>query len=151
MNAFWSETRSVWERKMGKTVNSHKNSRKKLKKKNLKTIFEMQNTRFSQLIQVASQSPGHPPKHFKPKDLKKFAKCFLRLEISLTRESRAEPWNMYPSQLDLSLANKSPKPTRELATVACDLNDLRLSRQKRAILFLKFFSFCKNKILSKNT
>ena len=34
---------------------------------------------------------GHPPKHFKPKNLKKFAKCFSQLEVSLTRESWAEP------------------------------------------------------------
>ena len=58
--------------------------------------------------------------------------------------------SVYPSWLDPSLANKSPKLTRELAAEACDLDDLRLSRQNRAILFLKFFSFCKNKILSKN-
>ena len=42
----------------------------KTEKKKLKTVFETQNTRFSQLIQVANQSLGHPPKHFKPKDLK---------------------------------------------------------------------------------
>ena len=35
---------------------------------------------------------GHPPKHFKPKDLKYFVKCFSRLEVSIARESRAEPW-----------------------------------------------------------
>ena len=57
--------------------------------------------------------------------------------------------SVYPSRLDLSLANKSPKSTRELAAVACDLDDLRLSRQNRATLFLKFYSFCKNKVLSK--
>ena len=33
----------------------------------------------------------HSPKHFKPKDLKKFSKCFSQLEVSLTWESRAEP------------------------------------------------------------
>ena len=41
------------------------------KKFEVKTGFEMQNTRFLRLIQVANQSPRHPPKHFKPKDLKK--------------------------------------------------------------------------------
>ena len=45
------------EREMGKTVNNHKNSREKLKKV-LKTVFEMKNTRFSRLKQVASKSPG---------------------------------------------------------------------------------------------
>ena len=59
--------------------------------------------------------------------------------------------SVYPSRLDLSLANKLPKSTCELAAVACDLDDLRLSRQNRATLFLKIFSFCKNKVLSKNT
>ena len=72
MNAFWSETWSVWETEMGKTVNSHKNSREKLKKKkNLKTVFETQNTRFSQLIQVASQSLGSPAKTLQAKSFKK--------------------------------------------------------------------------------
>ena len=37
----------------------------------------MQNMHFSRLRQVASQSPRHLLKHFKPKDLKKFAKCFF--------------------------------------------------------------------------
>ena len=46
------------------------------KKNNLKTIFETQNTRFLQLIQVANQSPRHPPKHFKPKDLKNLLSVF---------------------------------------------------------------------------
>ena len=70
-------------------VNRHKKFEGKTEKV-LKTIFEMQNTLFSRLIQVASQSPVHLPKHFKPKDLKKFVRCFLRLEVSLARESRTE-------------------------------------------------------------
>ena len=36
------------EKEMGKTVNSHKNSREKIEKV-FKTVFEMQNTRFSRL------------------------------------------------------------------------------------------------------
>ena len=59
--------------------------------------------------------------------------------------------SMYPRRLDLSLANKSPKLTCELAAVACDVEDSRLSRQNRTTLFLTIFSFCKNKVLSKNT
>ena len=50
---------------------------------------------------------------------------------------------MYPLRLDLSLANKSPKLTRELAAKACDLDDLRLSHQNRATLFLNFSDFVK--------
>ena len=57
----------------------------------LKTVFETQNTHFSRLIEVTNQSPRHPPKHFKPKVLKKFAKCFSRLEVSLARKSQVEP------------------------------------------------------------
>ena len=85
----------------------------------------MQNMHFSRLRQVASQSPRHLLKHFKPKDLKKFAKCFSRLEVSLARELRAEPQKSLctPLLLDLSLTNKLPKPTRELAIMACDLDD----------------------------
>ena len=113
----------------------------------------MQNMHFSRLRQVASQSPRHPPKHFKPKDLKKFAKCFFATR-SLTHErvmSRATKISMYSLRLDLPLANKSPKTTRELTAVACDLDNPRPSCQNRATLFLKIFNFCKNKILSKNT
>ena len=61
---------------------------------------------------------------------------------SLTREgvtSGAAKISVYPLRLDLSLANKSPKPTRELVIVACDLDDPRLSRQNKAALFLEIF------------
>ena len=56
---------------------------------------------------------------------------------------------MYPSRLDLSLENKLPKLTRELAAEFLDLGDPRLSRQNRATLFLKFFSFVKTKYFPK--
>ena len=51
----------------------------------------MQNTRFSRLIQVISQSPGSPAKTLQAKRFEKFAKCFSQLEVSLARESRVEP------------------------------------------------------------
>ena len=57
--------------------------------------------------------------------------------------------SVYPSRLDLPLANKSPKPTYELATVACNLDDPRLSHQNRATLFLKFSVFVKTKYFPK--
>ena len=53
--------------------------------------------------------------------------------------------SVYPSRLDLPFANKSPKLTRELAIVACDLTDPRLSRQNRETLFLKFSVFVRKK------
>ena len=65
------------------------------------------------------------------------------------RSTRAKI-SVYPSRLNLSLANKSPKLTRELAAEACDLDDLRLSHQNKATLFLKFFSvFVKTKYFPK--
>ena len=58
---------------------------------------------------------------------------------------------MYPSRLDLPFTNKPPKPTRELAIVACDLSDPRLSCQNRATLFLKFSVFVRTKYFPKTT
>ena len=55
-NGVWGVFGSVSiEKEMGKTMNSHKKSREKLKKFK-ETIFEMQNTRFSRLKQVARAS-----------------------------------------------------------------------------------------------
>ena len=56
---------------------------KKCSKENwkvLKTILKAQDTRFSQLNQVANKSPGQVTKHFKDKIFEKFSKCFLWLE-----------------------------------------------------------------------
>ena len=77
------------EKKMGKT-NNHKKIEGKTEKV-LKTVFEMQNTCFSWLKQVTSKSPGQAAKTLKDKIVKKFSKCFLRLEDLSTRESQAEP------------------------------------------------------------
>ena len=78
------------EKEMRKTVNSHKNSREKTEKV-LKTVFKMQNTRFSRLKQVASKSPGQATKTLKDKIVKKFSKCFSQLEGLLARELQTEP------------------------------------------------------------
>ena len=51
----------------------------------------MPNTRFSRLKWVTNKSPGQAAKTLKDKILKKFSKCFSRLEGLPTRESRAEP------------------------------------------------------------
>ena len=135
-----------WERNREDSEQSQKVEGKI--KKVLKTVFETQNTRFSRLKQVARASHQNT----QSQNYEKISNCFSRLEGLPTRESRAEPQkSMYPPRLDLSLVNKSPKSTRELAAVACDLDDPRLSRQNRATLFLNSFSFCKNKVLSKNT
>ena len=74
------------EKEMGKTVNSHKKSREKLKKFK-ETVFEMQNTRFSLLKQVARASHQNT----QSENCEKFSKCFSRLEGLLARESQAEP------------------------------------------------------------
>ena len=47
--------------------------------------------------------------------------------------------------------NKSPKPPRELAAIACDLDDPRLSHQNRATLFWKFSVFERAKYFPKTT
>ena len=154
MNAFWSATQSVWEREMGKIVNSHKNSREKLEKV-LKTVFETQNTRFSWLIQVTSRQ-GHPPKHFKPKVLKKLAKCFLPLEISLARESRAKSRKSLCTLRDwtfhLRTSRQNPPVSSRLWHATWMTRDwVAKTGQHCFWIFFFFFFFCENKILSKNT
>ena len=72
------------EREMGKTVNSHKNSRENTKKKKIKkTLFETQNTRFSRLKWIANKSPGLAAKSLKDKIVKKFLSVF-------------RDWKVYP-------------------------------------------------------
>ena len=83
-------TRWVWERfEMGKTMNSQKCFRENWKC--LKTDLFAQNTRFSRLSQVVSKSPRPDAKTLKKKILKNLSKCFSRLEVLPTRESRGEP------------------------------------------------------------
>ena len=67
---------------MGKTVNSHKNSRENTEKV-LKTLFETQNTRFSQLKWVANKLPGLATKTLKDKIVKNLL-CVFR------------DWKIYP-------------------------------------------------------
>ena len=106
--------------------------------------------RFLRLGWVANKSPGLAAKTLKDKIMKNFLSVF---HVGRSTHEGVTSWavkiSVYPSRLDLSLSNKSPKLTRELAAEFHDLGDSRLSRQNRATLFLKFFSFCKNKILSK--
>ena len=63
------------KKERGKTVNSHKKLREKLKKFK-ETVFEMQNTRFSLLKQVARASHQNT----QSENCEKFSKCFSRLE-----------------------------------------------------------------------
>ena len=70
------------KKEIGKTVNSHKKSREKLKKFK-ETIFEMQNTRFLRLKQVAKASRQNT----QSQNCEKFSKCFSRLEGLPARES----------------------------------------------------------------
>ena len=74
------------KKEIGKTVNSHKKSREKLKKFK-ETVFEMQNTHFSRLKQVARASHQNT----QSENCEKFSKCFSRLEGLPARESRAKP------------------------------------------------------------
>ena len=56
---------------------------------------------------MAKKSPDPPAKTLQNKSFEKFSKCFSRLEVLLT--NWAAKIFVYPSQLNLPLANKSPK------------------------------------------
>ena len=95
INGVWGVFGSVLVKKeMGKTVNSHKKTREKLKKFK-ETVFETQNTCFSRLKQVAranrQQVARASRQNYQSQNCEKFSKCFSRLEDLPTRESRAEP------------------------------------------------------------
>ena len=147
-----SDTECLSEIQLREKVNSHKKFEGKLKRfKNWPSFCQ------TRIFRDWGESPtsrqGKPPKHSKTKLWKNFLSVFHDWKVYLWRsrelscENLCVPFTTRP----LSLANKSPKLTRELAAKACDLDDPQLSQQNRATLFLKFFSFCKNKILSKNT
>ena len=89
---------------------------------------------------------GKPRNTLKTRFLKKILSVFRDWKDLLTKESQAEPQKSL-----CPLVNKSPKSTRELATLASDLSDLRLSRQNRATQFLKFSIFVKTKYFPKTT
>ena len=84
------------EREMGKSVNSHKNSRENTKKV-LKTLFEMQNTCFSRLKWVTNKSPGLAAKTLKDKIVKNFLSVFRDWKVypqgsrELSRENLCVP------------------------------------------------------------
>ena len=67
------------EKKMGKT-NNHKKIEGKTEKV-LKTVFEMQNTRFSRLKQVAIKSPRQAAKTLKDKIVKIFLSVFCNWKV----------------------------------------------------------------------
>ena len=84
----------------------------------------------------------HPPKHFKPKVLKNFLSVFRDWKSYSRGSHKLSCENLcVPLRLDLPLMNKSPKLTRELTTMACDLTYPRLSRQNKATLFFEIFRF----------
>ena len=109
----------------------------------LKTVFEMQNVRFLRLIQVART----PAKTLQAKSFKKICQVFF-VTGSLICEgvaSWAAKISVYPLRLDLSLANKLPKQTCELATwMTCDW-----VAKTRQHCFLKFSVFVKTKYFPK--
>ena len=105
MEAFSKEAQSVWERCFEKTMNSRWNSREKLKKF-WKTILKTQNTRFSQLDQVASKSPGLAAKTLKDKIVKNF--------LSVFRDWKVYPQgSCKPSQKNLCVTLVTGPLTRE--------------------------------------
>ena len=86
-----SVTRSVWVRFSWERNGEQSQKFEGKTEKVLKIVFETQNTRFSRLKQVTSKSPGQAAKTLKDKIVKKFSKCFSRLEGLPARELRAEP------------------------------------------------------------
>ena len=68
------------KKEMGKTMNSHKKLREKLKKFK-ETVFETQNMRFSQLKEVANKSLGQAAKTLKVKIVKKFLSVFCDWKV----------------------------------------------------------------------
>ena len=84
------EARCEWVRADEKDNEQSQKDRGKNKMfKKLPLYF--QNTRFSRLKRVAKKSPDQAAKTLKDKNLKKFSKCFSRLEGLPASESRAEP------------------------------------------------------------
>ena len=77
----------------------------------LKIVFEMQNTRFSRLKQVANKSPGQAAKTLKVKIMKNISKCFSRLEGLPARESRAEPRKSLCTPRDSTLHLQTSRQT----------------------------------------
>ena len=146
----WQEC--LGEIQLREKVNSHKKFEGKLKRfKNWPSFCQ------TRIFRDWGESPtsrqGKPPKHSKTKLWKIFLSVFHDWKVypwrsrELSCENLCVPFATRP----LSLANKSPKLTRELAAKACDLSDLRLSRQNRATLFLKFSVFVKTKYFPKTT
>ena len=82
------------EKEMGKTVNSHKKSREKLK--NLKeTIFETQNTCFSRLKQVANKSLEQAAKTLKVRIVKNFLSVFCDWKVYSRGSHELSRENLY--------------------------------------------------------
>ena len=127
-----SDTECLGEFQLREKVNSHKSSRE-----NWKAFEKLTLKRKTCFFRYRGESPtsrqGKPPKHSKSKLWKKFLSDFCDWKVYLWESHELSRENLSVSLVtDLSLANKSPKPTRELAAVAYDLDDLRLSRQNRA-------------------
>ena len=145
------DTECLGKWQLREKVNSHRKFEGKLKIV-LKTALTVQNTRFSQLIQVANQSLGHPPKHFKPKDLKNL--------LSIFRDWKSHSQGSYElshENLCVPLAN-GPFTREQVTKIDSQARDcgMRLGwstteSPKQGNTVFEIFSFCKNKILSKNT
>ena len=152
MEAFSKETRSVWERYFGEDNEQSLKLERKLKKF-WKTVLKTQNKRFSQLKWVANKSPGLATKTLKDKIVKKISKCFSRLKGLPARESRAEPRKSLCNPCDWTFHSRTSHQNWHASTrlnFATWMTRDWVAKTGQHC-FLKFFSFCKNKILSKNT
>ena len=93
----------------------------------------------------------YPPKHFKSKVLKKFAKYFSRLEVSLARESRAEPRKSLCTPRDWTFHSRTSRQNRpaslQLRHATCMTRDWVAKTGQRC--FLKFSIFVKTKYFPK--
>ena len=90
-----------------------------------------------------SESPGQAAKTLKDKILKKFSKCFSRLEGLLARESRVEPRKSLSNSRDWTCHSRTsrqnwPANLRLRPATWLTRNWVAKTGQKR---FLKFFSF----------
>ena len=146
-----SDMECLGEFQLREKVNSHKKLEGKTEKV-LKTVFEMQNTRFSRLKQVAIKSPRQAAKTLKDKIVKIFLSVFCGWKVyprgscELSRKNLCVPLATRPFTREQVAKNNS-------RARGCSMRLGRLATEspKQDNTIFENFSFCKNKVLSKNT
>ena len=148
--------RGQWEKRAtDEGMNNDNNAggkNEKFLKTTLKITLNMQNTRFSRLKWVANKMPGQAAKTLKDKILKKFSKCFLRLEGLPTRESRTEPWKFLCNPRDWTFYSRTscqnwPASSRLWHATGLTHDWVAKIGQK---WFLKIFNFKEQNIFQKH-